>query len=52
LNIVDDYTWECLRIEVDTSLGGQHVARVLEELREERGGPKVIVVDHGPEFTS
>jgi putative transposase len=52
LNVVDDYTRECLRIEVDTSLGGQRVARVLEELREQRGGPKVIVVDHGPEFTS
>ena len=52
LNIVDDYTRECVRIEVDTSLGGERVARVLEELREQRGGPKVIVVDHGPEFTS
>jgi len=52
LNIVDDYTRECLRIEVDTSLGGQRVVRVLEELRGSRGGPKVIVVDHGPEFTS
>lgn len=52
LNMVDDYTRECLRIEVDTSLGGERVARVLEELRKQRGGPQVIVVDHGPEFTS
>jgi putative transposase len=52
LNVVDDYTRECVRIEVDTSLGGERVARVLEELRERRGGPQVIVVDHGPEFTS
>jgi putative transposase len=52
LNVVDDYTRECVRIEVDTSLGGERVVRVLEELREQRGGPKVIVVDHGPEFTS
>jgi putative transposase len=52
LNMVDDYTRECLRIEVDTSLGGERVARVLEELRQQRGGPQVIVVDHGPEFTS
>jgi putative transposase len=52
LNLVDDYTRECLRIEVDTSLGGKRVARGLEKLREQRGSPKVIVVDHGPEFTS
>ena len=52
LNVVDDYTRECVRIEVDTSLGGQRVARVLEELREQRSGPQVIVVDHGPQFTS
>jgi len=52
LNVVDDYTRECVRIEVDTSLGGERVARVLEALREQRSGPQVIVVDHGPEFTS
>ena len=34
LNIVDDYTRECLAIEVDTSLGGMRVVRVLEELRQ------------------
>ena len=52
LNVVDDYTRECVRIEVDTSLGGERVARVLEELCWQRGVPQVIVVDHGPEFTS
>ena len=50
--MVDDYTRECLRIKVDTSRGRERVARVLEELREQRSGPQVIVVDHGPEFTS
>ena len=52
LNVVDDYTRECVRIEVDTSLSGERVARVLEELWQQRGGPPLIVVDHGPEFTS
>ena len=33
LNIVDDYTRECLAIEVDTSLGGVRVVRVVEELK-------------------
>ncbi|MET0622707.1 MAG: IS3 family transposase, partial [Pyrinomonadaceae bacterium] len=32
LNIVDDYTRECLAIEVDTSLPGARVVRVLERL--------------------
>ena len=51
LNIIDCYTRECLRIEVDTSLGGARVVRVLEELRTERGLPEQIMMDNGPEFT-
>jgi putative transposase len=50
LNVVDDYTRECLAIEVDTSLPGQRVKQVLERLREMRGLPGSITVDHGPEF--
>lgn len=52
LNIVDDYTRECLAIEVDTSLGGGRVVRVLEELKARRGLPRKIRSDHGPEFMS
>jgi putative transposase len=51
LNIVDDFTRECRAIEVDTSLPGLRVARVLERLRVEHGLPKAIVVDNGPEFS-
>jgi len=51
LNIVDVYTRECRAIEVDTSLGGQRVVRVLERLREEHGVPERIMMDNGPEFT-
>jgi putative transposase len=36
LNVVDDFTRECLPIEVDTSLSGEGVVRVLEALCEER----------------
>jgi putative transposase len=50
LTLVDDYTRECLAIEVDTSLGGMRVRRVLERVLEKRGKPEVIVVDNGPEF--
>ena len=52
LNIVDDYTRECLAIEVDTSLGGGRVVRVLEELKLRRGLPQQIRSDNGPEFVS
>lgn len=52
LNIVDDYTREALAIEVDTSLGGLRVVRVLEELRARRGLPLKIRSDNGPEFVS
>jgi putative transposase len=52
LNIVDDYTREAVAIEVDTSLGGLRVARVLEELKMQRGLPAQIRSDNGPEFTS
>jgi putative transposase len=50
LNIVDDYNRECLAAEVDTSLTGARVVRVLERLRERRGLPEVVVIDNGPEF--
>ncbi len=51
LNIVDVYTRECRAIEVDTSLGGVRVVRVLERLCEEHGAPERIMMDNGPEFT-
>lgn len=52
LNIVDDYTRECLAIEVDTSLPGARVVRVLERLASTGRQPLHIVVDNGPEFAS
>ncbi|WES30180.1 IS3 family transposase [Varunaivibrio sulfuroxidans] len=52
LNIVDDFSRECPVIEVDTSLPGTRVVRVLERLSETRGLPKAIVVDNGPELIS
>ena len=52
LNIVDAFTRECLAIEVDVSLPGERVVRVLEQLRLTRGLPQRITVDNGPEFQS
>lgn len=51
LNVVDDCTRESLAIEVDVSLPGLRVTRVLDHLMETRGVPKSIVMDNGPEFT-
>jgi putative transposase len=50
LTIVDDFTRESPAIEVDTSLPGERVIRVLESLATTRGLPKAIVCDNGPEF--
>lgn len=52
LNIVDDYTRECLAIEVDTSLPGARVVRVLERLAAAGRRSLHIVVDNGPELVS
>jgi len=52
LTMIDTYTKECLKIEVDTSIGGQRVAMVLSRITAIRGLPENIVVDNGPEFVS
>lgn len=48
--VVDDCTRESPAIEVDHSLPGERVAKVLDRLSEEHGLPKTIVCDNGPEF--
>jgi putative transposase len=50
LTLVDDCTRECPAIEVDTSLGGLRVRRVLDRIASERGLPEAIGLDNGPEF--
>lgn len=50
LNVVDDFSRECLAIEADFSLPGARVVRVLDQLIEVRGKPEAIVIDNGPEF--
>jgi putative transposase len=51
LNIVDDFTRECVAIEVDRSLPGARVVRVLDRLAETIGLPDTLVMDNGPEFS-
>ena len=51
--LVDVFTREDLALEVDLSLSGERVKRVLEQVVEERGArPEDIRVDNGPEFLS
>lgn len=50
LTLVDDFTRECPVIEVDFSLPGERVVRVLDRLARTRGLPTSIRCDHGPEF--
>ncbi len=52
LNVIDDYNRQVLAIEADTSLPALRVVRTLERLKEDRGLPKMIRVDNGPEFIS
>jgi putative transposase len=50
--LVDDFSRECLTIEVDSSLSGQRVSRILEALRRAGRLPGTLVCDNGTEFTS
>ena len=47
---MDDFSRECLACEVDSSLPGERVVRVLDRLVDLRGKPGSIVLDNGPEF--
>jgi putative transposase len=48
--VLDQWSRESLAIEVDLSLTGERVTRVLERLRTTRGLPLVILADNGPEL--
>lgn len=52
LNVIDDYNRQSLAVEVDTSLSGERVAHVLENIMQWRGKPRQIRSDNGPEFIS
>jgi putative transposase len=52
LTLVDNYTRESLALEVSWRLGGHGVVATLMQVVEEKGLPKSIRIDNGPEFTS
>jgi putative transposase len=51
LTIVANFSRVSPAIEVGRSLTGKHVVAVLERLRADRGLPRYMSVDNGPEFT-
>lgn len=50
LTVIDEWTRECLAIEVASSLKATRVIAVLERLFETYGAPAVLRSDNGPEF--
>jgi len=52
LNVVDEYSRQCLAIEVDRKQTSRDVLRTLAQLMLKHGVPKHIRSDNGPEFVA
>jgi len=52
LTVLDEYTRECLAIEVERSIASQGVIERLADLFVKRGTPMHLRSDNGPEFTA
>jgi putative transposase len=52
LTIVDNFSRECLALDVATGFKGSDVAQALTRIVTERGRPREIRCDNGPEFIS
>lgn len=52
LSVVDEFTRECLAIDVAGSIRSGRVIEILARLMNERGVPAFIRSDNGPEFVS
>ena len=50
LNVIDEYTRECLCIHVDRRINAQKVKRILSDLVDVYGAPEHIRSDNGSEF--
>ena len=48
--VVDEYSRECLALEVERSITSEDVVETLDRLFTERGAPRFIRSDNGPEF--
>jgi putative transposase len=52
LTLVDNFSRQCLAIEVGQHIRGEDVVRIMEDLKTRYGVPEFIKVDNGPEFVS
>ena len=52
INIIDEYTKECLAIKVNRKITSSDVIDTLADLFIQRGSPMFIRSDNGPEFVS
>jgi len=50
LNIVDEFTRQALAVVVERSIDADQVVATLDRLMIERGAPRYVRFDHGPEF--
>jgi putative transposase len=50
--VVDEYSRECLALEMERSITAEDVVEVLDKLFSERGEPAYIRSDNGPEFVA
>lgn len=52
LTVIDEYTRECLAIDVAGSIRAKRVIEVLSRLVSQHGAPRYLRSDNGPEFVS
>jgi len=52
LPVLDEYSRECLSLEVERTMTAQDVVQTLQRLVVERGAPEFIRSDNGPEFVA
>ena len=52
LNIIDEYTWECLAIKAERHILAHNVVECLGDLFLEHGVPEHVRSDNDPEFTA
>jgi transposase InsO family protein len=50
--VVEEYSRECLALEMERSITAQDVVNTLDRLFAERGAPSFIRSDNGPEFVA
>jgi putative transposase len=51
LAIVDDATHEAVAVMPEHTIGGDHLTRIMDGICSQRGKPRMIRTDNGPEFT-